>query len=441
MSQSEGTSLGVWVAATLLAGSLFGATSFALHLISEGAIHPRLAAKALDAVTKVVKEHDLVQSEHQDHTGGAEDHNLSDFDKIDAHRNPKAPGEEGPSHSTGHANNNHGDEHKDSGHKTEAAGHGNDQDVAHKSAEGHKAETADAHHDASKEHDSPPAAHGSSGQHGTPPEHHASPKGHSEPLKGHSGHHDEHGSSDHHKAKGEHGGHDESHVEHGTGSWAYEGKSGPESWGKLSPTCSSGLLQSPIDIKAAKQAEIPSPIQFTFEDGPVETVYKEKTLVGTSARKNSIVVQGRTYGMVDFRLHAPSEHTIDGERFPLEIAIQYKDELNNTAVVSVLVASGKVNKALQPLLASLPQKNAHGSGQVNFNLAYLVPENMSYFRYDGSLTIPPCSEGIAWHIMKTPIRMSDDQIAMISKRVGRNARPTQALKERYATMNTIGFAH
>jgi carbonic anhydrase len=144
---------------------------------------------------------------------------------------------------------------------------------------------------------------------------------------------------------------------------------------------------------------------------------------------------GTNYRLAQFHFHTPSEHTLDGVSYPLELHLVHVDSTGAPAVVvGLFIKRGARNTALGAAFDNLPQNEGDVSQPANatINAAHLLPSNTTHFRYDGSLTTPPCSEGIRWYVMRTPIEMSDAQIAAYQSLAGLNpsARPLQPVNGR-----------
>jgi carbonic anhydrase len=217
--------------------------------------------------------------------------------------------------------------------------------------------------------------------------------------------------------------------------WSYEGESGPEHWGDLSPeyaACSQGVEQSPIDIPASAPVN-PARIAFSYQPSAVNIFNNGHTVQVAYDPGSSITLDGTTYNLVQFHFHAASEHTLVGAHDPLEIHLVHRSAEGGLAVVGVLLKAGAENAAYAPVLQNLPtqvsdQPAPVAGATVDANL--LLPAQRSYWRYDGSLTTPPCSEGVKWLVMNTPIELSEAQIAAFTSLYNHNARPVQPLNSR-----------
>ena len=211
--------------------------------------------------------------------------------------------------------------------------------------------------------------------------------------------------------------------------WGYSGAEGPGHWGDLDPnfaTCKTGTRQSPIDIKGAKKDPSLAPVQVDYKPSPLKIVDNGHTIRIDPAPGSSITVNGKTYPLVQFHFHLPSEEEIAGKHYAM--VIHFVNQTSDGAVVlALLVKSGAENPVIRKIWDNLPKtvdKAVEVAG-VTINPADLLPANRNYYNFDGSLTIPPCGEGVNWFVLKTPIEMSAAQIAVFAKIYPMNARPIQ----------------
>jgi carbonic anhydrase len=213
--------------------------------------------------------------------------------------------------------------------------------------------------------------------------------------------------------------------------WSYEGKTSPQYWGDLKEEykfCKIGYNQSPIDIDFTAKEDPAKQIQlkFSYSNSGVSKEQKNHNVKFTFDHKDYFVLRGREYYLQSIYFHHPSEHKINGEEQILEMQIFHKSDSEQTAVLSVFVKVGKENSEFNKLTDLL--KNNKKDFWTEFNMDKVINQKDKIFFYDGSLTTPPCTEGIKWFIMKTPIEMSKDQINEIIKLAlnGKaNVRPVQ----------------
>lgn len=219
--------------------------------------------------------------------------------------------------------------------------------------------------------------------------------------------------------------------QHAKPHWGYDGAVGADRWGALDPewaTCSKGKQQSPIDI--SPHVSTASAIEFHYKPTAGAIVDNGHTGQVNLTPGSSIEIDGHSYDLVQFHTHTPSEHTIAGERFPLEVHLVHKDAAGKLAVIGVLYDEGADSKALEPLWSRWPaKKDAEAKLKKPFDPATLLPTTRTVYRYTGSLTTPPCSEGVVWNVMRRPMSESKPHIQAIAGHY-KNARTVQALFDR-----------
>ena len=215
--------------------------------------------------------------------------------------------------------------------------------------------------------------------------------------------------------------------------WGYEGEGGPEHWGELNKdyaACSEGKSQSPVDITKATKGKL-SKIEFDYKPTKLNILNNGHTVQVNYDKGSSITVGGQKYRLLQFHFHTPSEHTIDGKSFGMEMHLVHKSNKGELAVVGVLLDKGAENSAFKTTWDNLPEKaNQKKSVKVSVNAADLIPGVRAYYAYSGSLTTPPCSEGVKWHVLSTPLEMSEEQIDTIHSIIHDNNRPVQPLNSR-----------
>lgn len=223
--------------------------------------------------------------------------------------------------------------------------------------------------------------------------------------------------------------------------WEYRGKAGAAHWGELAPdfsACRQGRAQSPVDIRASRTSRTgtSAPIGFGYRAGSADFVNNGHTVQVDLQDGGSIDVAGASYRLVQFHFHTPSEEAVNGRRYPLVAHLVHKNDAGELAVVAVLFRQGRDNAALAPVFANMParagEKRAAGA---DFDPASLLPARRGYYGYTGSLTTPPCSEGVRWHILKQPVEVSAAQLAAFRKLYRMNARPVQPLNGRVVMAN------
>lgn len=214
--------------------------------------------------------------------------------------------------------------------------------------------------------------------------------------------------------------------------WSYEGATGPGHWGELSPdfkVCGLGRRQTPVDLTSAAKGE--AAIAVDYRPFPLRLVNNGHTIQANVAAGSSIAIDGTRYDLAQFHFHHPSEHRLDGTAFDMEAHLVHKSARGNLAVVGVFMKEGTHNNALGALFDHLP---LNAGGEVlaveAFDPTVLLPASRTGFRYMGSLTTPPCTEGLTWTVFDEPIGVSREQIRRFALLFPNNARPVQRKHDR-----------
>ncbi len=220
------------------------------------------------------------------------------------------------------------------------------------------------------------------------------------------------------------------------GSWGYIGEGGPEHWGTLDPAyamCSKGMNQSPINLTGFVEAEL-EPVTFDYNTGLVTEVLNNGTSVQADYTAGStLTVNGRSFALRQFNFHTPSENLINGEQFPMEGHFVHADSNGNLAVVAVMYTSGEEeNSDLKKIWRQMPAKAGQKVSMASQARAdRLMPDNKEYYRFNGSLTTPPCTEGVLWMVMKNQVAVSAEQVKQLAEVLEHpNNRPVQAVNAR-----------
>ena len=230
--------------------------------------------------------------------------------------------------------------------------------------------------------------------------------------------------------------------EHGAPHWGYGREDGPANWGKLSPDyalCSSGKAQTPIDLvpPAVVVAGVHTPepeLELAHGEHTLTLLDNGHTIQVTDTGGTRLTLDGVRYELLQFHFHDPSEHTIGGRSYPMELHLVHTSADGRLAVVGVLIEQGAENVALAPLFRTLPAKAGEQKElKLAIDLAQVLPSDHGAFRYAGSLTTPPCSEGVQWVVLERPITLSREQIAAFTAIIGDEHRPVQPLNGRTVT--------
>jgi len=216
--------------------------------------------------------------------------------------------------------------------------------------------------------------------------------------------------------------------------WGYYGKTGPSNWGHLDPqysACSKGKAQSPIDIRGVKADPSLHPIEFHYLSGPLTLVNTGHTVRANVVPGGYIVFGGARYDLVEFHFHHPAEDLVNGKLSDLQIDLVHKNAAGELAIIGVRVNEGVVNGSLAALWPKLPQTaGATASIQDDFNPLGLLPADRRYWSYVGSITVPPCTEGVRWIVMQTATELSQDQLRAFGQLYPDDARQTQPMNKR-----------
>ena len=232
--------------------------------------------------------------------------------------------------------------------------------------------------------------------------------------------------------------------------WTYEGEKGPQFWGKLDPEfslCADGPNQSPIDIAKTSPASLPK-LRANFSPAKLQIVHHEHmadeinnghTIQVNYSEGDTLTIGDSSYELIQFHFHSPSEHTLQGKHYPMEVHFVHKSASGALAVVGVFIEKGAHNAAFDPIWLNLPaQKGVESHFEhVKVNVDDLLPHSHKSYRYDGSLTTPPCSEGVKWIVMKSPIHLSAEQIGKFTALVEGNNRPVQPLRNRVIVTDAV----
>ncbi len=240
------------------------------------------------------------------------------------------------------------------------------------------------------------------------------------------------------------------HAEHDP-HWDYE-KDGPDKWGSLSKKyakCGDGKAQSPIDIKNASTSEL-SEIKTNFPPAELKIIHHEHkadlentghTIQVDYSEGDTLKIGDVDYALRQFHFHAPSEHTINGKNTAMEMHLVHTTaDGKEFAVIGLLIEQGtQTNEAFEPIWANLPKNKSEKTHleNVEVDINRFLPESQTTFRYDGSLTTPPCSEGVKWIIFSNPIQISAEQIAKFTQIIKKNNRSPQPLNGRTVETDRI----
>jgi carbonic anhydrase len=218
--------------------------------------------------------------------------------------------------------------------------------------------------------------------------------------------------------------------------WAYEGENGPQNWGKLKPefnVCAIGKRQSPINIEESMTLQGPAePLVFNYTASSGTVVNNGHTIQVDLYGDNTLTVRGSVYKLVQFHFHTPSEEQVNYRNYAMVAHLVHKNNEGQLAVVAVLLDPGVTNSLINTVWTYMPldlnDRVRLPGGIINMN--ELLPKDQRYYQFIGSLTTPPCTEGVLWMVLKRPTQLSHEQIRLFQQLFPNNARPVQAVNGR-----------
>ena len=220
-----------------------------------------------------------------------------------------------------------------------------------------------------------------------------------------------------------------SHPHH----WSYSGDTGPAHWGELDPEffmCKEGKNQSPVDMNRFVKTKLKK-LKATYSGNARTVVNNGHTIKVETMGRNEVVVDGIPFNLLQFHFHTPSENTIEGKHYPMEAHFVHKSKDGEVLVVALMFEEGERNSALDKVVADLSSKIGESRPlKEMFNPGDLYPRKLKYYRYNGSFTTPPCTEGVRWIVLKKPVTASKEQLIKMNRLMGDNNRPTQPLNAR-----------
>lgn len=231
--------------------------------------------------------------------------------------------------------------------------------------------------------------------------------------------------------------------------WGYSGSTGPEYWGQDFTMCGAGRNQSPVDIEGGRTLDLGSlvtgqetigerpagflTIDHDYQDVPLSVLNNGHSIEVRYPPGSTMTVHGRSRALQQFHFHGPSENRVDGGSFPLEAHLVHADDEKNLTVIGILFTEGESNGFLETLWSHMPTEIGKAVTPENtvINVSDLFPEDLRYYYFNGSLTTPPCSEGVAWLLIKEPVEASKEQIEQFRSTMGfENNRPIQPINTR-----------
>jgi len=226
--------------------------------------------------------------------------------------------------------------------------------------------------------------------------------------------------------------------------WGYGQDDGPGQWSSLNPDwsiCTNGSAQSPIDVRNAQDSSELAGLALEMPEASVRVIRQEHVLHaldnGHTIQVNvdagdTLTIGDQSFDLRQYHFHSPSEHTVDGEHYPMEMHLVHTSSAGELAVIGVFIEEGEHNAAFEPVWSNMPTEPGTETliEHVQVNIDDMLPSDTASWRYQGSLTTPPCSEGVRWIVLKTPIQLDAAQVKQFQDVFTGNNRPTQPLNDR-----------
>jgi len=226
-----------------------------------------------------------------------------------------------------------------------------------------------------------------------------------------------------------------SHIETLKAHWDYMGIEGPEHWGLLTEeymTCETGNRQSPINITMTNHGDHHQKLVFHYQTSQLHEMNNGHTIQVSHVSECRVDLNDRTYKLRQFHFHAPSEHHIEGKAFPMEMHLVHQDKTGHVLVLAVMMETDVSQPVLSKLWKWLPEQiGQQVSIPLELSLTDALPTNTHHYAYGGSLTTPPCTEGVQWIVLKEPMHVTQQDVDQFVQIIGQNARPIQPLRGRH----------
>jgi len=223
---------------------------------------------------------------------------------------------------------------------------------------------------------------------------------------------------------------------HGEVHWGYSGATGPQAWSQLQPefsTCATGQRQSPINIDDTTTLQGPAEaLQFNYQPSNAVVVNNGHTIQVNLQGNNTLTVRGSTYGLLQFHFHTPSEEQVNYRNFAMVVHLVHRNAEGQLAVVAVLLEPGEANPLIDKVWTYMPLdvNDTVRTPAGLIDLSELLPKDQRYYQFMGSLTTPPCTEGVLWMVLKQPMQISPAQLRLFQQLYPNNARPVQPINNR-----------
>jgi carbonic anhydrase len=211
--------------------------------------------------------------------------------------------------------------------------------------------------------------------------------------------------------------------------WGYEGDNGPEHWGDNFPVCGKGKKQSPLNIVGPFEKSKDT-LTVDYKEGPLKILNNGHTIQVNVEPGSTLTIGKESFDLLQFHFHRPSEEQVEGKNAAMVAHFVHKSKEGKLAVIGVLLNEGKDSAAIKTLWANLPPKEGEEylPAKVTFNPGSMLPKELGFYNYEGSLTTPPCTEGVQFYILKAPVELSKAQVGKFPFKL--NARPVQSLNGR-----------
>jgi len=221
---------------------------------------------------------------------------------------------------------------------------------------------------------------------------------------------------------------------HSGAHWSYAGETSPAHWGDLKSefsTCKSGKQQSPINITGAHSSAALPAITPRYQSVPLHVLNNGHTIQVNIAPGSHITVAGKQYELLQFHFHSPSEHEVDGTPADMVAHLVHKAADGQLGVIGVLMKKAGNNPLIEKIWKHLPvHQGEYSKAAITINAGDLLPKTLDYYHYSGSLTTPPCSEGVNWMVLKNTVEVSADQVRAFTNIFQKSTRPVQPLNGR-----------
>lgn len=218
--------------------------------------------------------------------------------------------------------------------------------------------------------------------------------------------------------------------------WSYTGQEKALNWSDLDPAyhlCGGGEKQSPVNIEKFMPSDLPA-LNLSYQSTSLDVLNNGHTVQVNYGAGSTMTVGEKVYNLLQFHFHTPSEHYLNGAPYPMELHLVHQAEDGTLGVLGVMMKVGEHHPVIEGIWQNAPQSGGHKEVKsVEFSATQLLPEDLSYYNYEGSLTTPPCTEGVQWHVLKTPIELSGHQLHAFQALFPVNARPIQPMHGRVVT--------